>query len=91
MKNSVKLVRPDGSLYNYSPTREPLLPAAAESVRDARRVRGRPCCGGSIPHHRAADASGRSIGMRRWRTANIFGRSASASPKRWIQRSAAWD
>ena len=25
--NSVKLVRPDGSLYNYSPTREPLVPA----------------------------------------------------------------
>ena len=26
MDNSVKLVRPDGSLYNYSPIREPLVP-----------------------------------------------------------------
>ena len=27
LKNSVKLVRPDGSIYNYTPTREPLVPA----------------------------------------------------------------
>jgi hypothetical protein len=27
LKNSVKLARPDGSLYNYAPTREPLVPA----------------------------------------------------------------
>ncbi len=31
MKNAVKLVRPDGSLYNYTPTREPLVPAARKS------------------------------------------------------------
>lgn len=27
LKNAIKLVWPDGSIYNYSPTREPLLPA----------------------------------------------------------------
>ena len=31
LKNSIKLVRPDGSLYNYSPIREPLVPAARKS------------------------------------------------------------
>ncbi|MGC1871425.1 MAG: dihydrodipicolinate synthase family protein [Acidobacteriaceae bacterium] len=33
MKSSVKLVRPDGSLYNYSPIREPLLPARQNAFR----------------------------------------------------------
>jgi hypothetical protein len=52
LKTSVKLVRPDGSLYNYSPTREPLLPgrqtsfetrvafAAAHVVLDPLKTRG---------------------------------------------------
>ncbi len=31
MNNSVKLVRPDGSLYSYSPTRKPVVPAARKS------------------------------------------------------------
>ncbi len=31
LKNSIKLVRPDGSFYNYSPIREPLVPAARKS------------------------------------------------------------
>lgn len=33
LNNSVKLVRPDGSLYNYSPTREPLVPARQHSFK----------------------------------------------------------
>lgn len=33
MKNSVKLVRPDGSLYSYSPTREPLLPVRQNAFK----------------------------------------------------------
>ena len=33
LNNSVKLVRPDGSLYNYSPTREPLVPARQNSFK----------------------------------------------------------
>lgn len=31
LKNAIKLVRPDGSVYNYTPTREPLMPAARKS------------------------------------------------------------
>ena len=31
LKNTIKLVRPDGSIYNYTPTREPLVPAARKS------------------------------------------------------------
>ena len=33
LKNSVKLVRTDGSLYNYSPTREPLQPGRQTSFK----------------------------------------------------------
>jgi hypothetical protein len=33
LNNSVKLVRPDGSLYNYSPTREPLVPARQNAFK----------------------------------------------------------
>jgi hypothetical protein len=33
LKNSVKLVNPDGSLYNYSPTCEPLLPGQQASFK----------------------------------------------------------
>lgn len=33
LKNSVKLVRPDGSLYQYAPTREPLVPARQNAFK----------------------------------------------------------
>ena len=31
LKNAIKMVRPDGSVYNYTPIREPLMPAARKS------------------------------------------------------------
>ena len=33
LNNSIKLVRSDGSLYNYSPTGEPLVPARQSSFK----------------------------------------------------------
>ena len=33
LNNSIQLVRPDGSLYNYSPTREPLVPARQNAFK----------------------------------------------------------
>ena len=58
----MKLVRPDGSTYNYTPSHEPLIPPQRTAIRNPHRLRGcsRRC--GPVAHCGAAHSSRHGLG-----------------------------
>ena len=87
---SVKLVRPDGSTYNYTPSHEPLAASCNERGSKPASPSPRLTSLWTLYALRSRSLIPCSTGTQHSPTANISGRLASAWPRRWTRRNVEW-